>query len=205
MDLHVSFDLDGTLLNSNKIINQALKQALKDLDYKMNFNTNMAISLDGLIKVIDIKKEKDRNILKKKFIYYYDNYLCTLSPLYPCVFKVLNFLKNNNIYLTIVTNKRKLPTYKILKRHKIYNFFSEIYCLGDIKYTSKDKILKKIYKYNLRNIYIGDLLNDKKAAELSNYEFILAKNMTRCLKKIDNFVKSNDHNLFDVLYKFFNN
>jgi len=90
---------------------------------------------------------------------------------------MLNELKDNNLQLYIATNKRSIPTKKIINFLGWGSFFDGIYSLDSFLPLAKSKndILAKIistHGLSKKNvIYIGDLEDDRIAAQANSIGF----------------------------------
>lgn len=174
----VIFDFDGTLINSKPVIMKAYRQAIlkvsPNLIQKIK-NIKIGPTLDENINLVS-KNKKIKNKIKKEFIKTYNKSLKdTLKFKYAD--KTLNLL-SKKYKIFIVTNKRKSTTLKIIKYYKWKKYFTEILCSDSKKNLNnkKDLLFYLIAKYKSNNhIYIGDDLNDYKAANKNKMYFIRAR------------------------------
>ncbi len=136
------FDLDGTLINSEKIFYDCFKTILKDkysisiseIDYhnhELNENNTLISKLisDNKIKVVDEKVVMDSiyKLYNKKIdVIFKDYYTIT-------IFNLLKELKLNNYTLGLVTSSKKLFVDKILTKLNCNNLFDTIICRDDIE------------------------------------------------------------------------
>lgn len=103
--------------------------------------------------------------------------------------ELLNELKKNGQNLYIATNKRLIPTYKIINYLEWKNYFNEIYTLDTFNPNLKSKtgLISKILELNnfdiADTIYVGDRNEDANAAQFNNLEFMMAKWGYEKLKK----------------------
>ena len=180
------FDLDGTLFDSAPEILVCLKKALQLNNIDINDNLNKSIIGPPL-------KETLKNLVQKKdtvkidkiienFIELYDSDYCYKTKLYKGVQETLKILEKKK-NLILITNKRIVPTEKMLKNSKIIELFDNYFSVDPNDQSKKDKstlISKTIkdYKINPQNTaYIGDTMGD----------FIASKNYS-CLN-ISFFIK----------------
>jgi phosphoglycolate phosphatase len=97
---------------------------------------------------------------------------------YPHVVNVLSKLYENNISMAIATNKRQVPTIKLIDHFGWENYFQFIECT-DSESVMRDKdamiqdILKAEHKFN-EAIFVGDTVNDGLSANLNQLPFIKA-------------------------------
>ena len=177
------FDLDGTLFDSAPEILVCLKKALQLNNIDINDNLNKSIIGPPL-------KETLKNLVQKKdtvkidkiienFIELYDSDYCYKTKLYKGVQETLKILKKKK-NLILITNKRIVPTEKMLKNSKIIELFDNYFSVDPNDQSKKDKttlISKTIkdYKINPQNTaYIGDTMGDFIASKKNNIKFIFA-------------------------------
>ena len=198
----VVFDLDGTLVDSDKTVIRILNTLRKDLNLSSldKKDVHLLLSLGGdemIKKVIESEEgvEKYLKIFRKRYL---EDPLID-EQLFDGVVNYLNHLDNKGIKMAILTNKPKNLTIKTLKRHKIYNFFKYVVTGDDVilKKPSSEGLEKliKVSSISPKNtIMVGDSIFDFKAANLlsipffyhdvsSNQEIINSKEA----KKFNNF------------------
>ena len=128
------FDLDGTLINSKKgIINSLYESFLRTKMEILIPKKEIIIGppLDETIRICNNKlNSKEVEYIKNSFKEIYDNKLFVLLKVYENVELLLQILIRNNIQIFIGTNKRFIPTKKILKFLSWDNFFKEVYTIS---------------------------------------------------------------------------
>jgi len=174
------FDFDGTLVDSEVAIKHCyLKVTEKLLPERINFVKNILIgpTLEDTARTILTNKNLHlKNEFMKEFQSQYDSEMVLETPIYPNVSEVLGNLKSNGDSLSVLTNKRAIPTHKLIKHYKWDNFFDWVACMDeypDLK--NKSELLKKqdIPKKNYSKILlVGDTLNDGITAEKNEIDFI---------------------------------
>ena len=180
----VIFDLDGTLIDSDKDIQKIINYI------RINFLNKKKININKIANYVSkggdtlIKKTLSEN--KPKF------YLNMFRKIYleqkinknlilPGVINFLKFLKTNNIKIYICTNKPRDLTSKFIKNTRLNEFVDEYFCPDEHKVKKPNnkfflKILKKIKINKEQIIYIGDSMIDLKFCENSFLEFFLFRN-----------------------------
>ena len=180
----VIFDLDGTLIDSDKDIQKIINYI------RINFLSKKKINIKKIANYVSkgcdtlIKKTLSKN--KPKF------YLNIFRKIYleqkinkklilPGVINFLKFLKINNVKIYICTNKPKDLTIKFIKNTRLNEFVDEYFCPDEYKVKKPNnkffiKILKKIKINKEQIIYIGDSMIDLKFCENSFLEFFLFRN-----------------------------
>ncbi|AFZ83068.1 phosphoglycolate phosphatase [Candidatus Kinetoplastibacterium crithidii (ex Angomonas deanei ATCC 30255)] len=188
----VLLDLDGTLIDSLLDITDSINYMRKDLKL-----TNLPAhiikgfigkGIDNLINksLYDYPYSKN-NILDKKYTFnkakdlfsrYYCNCNGSKTVLYPGVLEGLNKLKQEQLSLSIVTNKPTKPTLQILQKLNLSHLFSYVIC-GDTCQHCKpepDQLLFACKQLNTtpeKTIMIGDSSNDVMAARAANVAAVL--------------------------------
>jgi phosphoglycolate phosphatase len=176
----VIFDLDGTLVDSDRTVIKILNTIRKDLTLpalKLK-NISFFLSLGGeeMIKKIignELDAKKYLGIFRQRYLEdSLDN-----ENLFDGVINYLKYLESKNIQMAIFTNKPKDLTEKTLKKHKVYDFFNYIVTSDDVEFKKPSpdgcyKIIKlsSIPPENI--IMIGDSELDQKSASLASIKFI---------------------------------
>ena len=176
------FDLDGTLINSKKgIINSLYESFLRTKLEILIPKEEIKIGppLDETIRICNDKLTSNEvESIKKNFKDIYDNKLFVLLQVYENEEFLLQILKRKNIQTFIGTNKRYIPTKKILKFLSWDNFFKEVYAIDkfDIPYKNKSQMLGNLLiNENINSdetLYIGDRYSDFIASKKNKISFI---------------------------------
>jgi len=174
------FDFDGTLVDSEVAIKHCyLKVTEKLIPERINFVKNILIgpTLEETAQSILTNKNLHlKDLFIKEFQSQYDSEMVLETLVYLNVSDVLQKLKNNGDSLSVLTNKRAIPTHKLIKHYKWDTFFDWVACMDnypDLK--NKSELLKKqdIPKKNYSKILlVGDTVNDGITAEKSEIDFI---------------------------------
>jgi len=198
------FDFDGTLVDSEVAIKHCyLKVTEKLLPERINFVKNILIgpTLEDTARTILTNKNLHlKNEFMKEFQSQYDSEMVLETPIYPNVSEVLGNLKSNGDSLSVLTNKRAIPTHKLINHYKWNDLFDWVACIDeypDLKNKSEllknQDILKK--KYYSKILLVGDTLNDGITAEKNEIDFIKVNygwqkqdwQRINIFKSIDNF------------------
>jgi phosphoglycolate phosphatase len=180
---NVIFDLDGTLIDSSLGILSALSIAFD----KCNIVPNIPIDsnligppLDEMLNLLS--GSNDQNILKElsdTFKECYDSSAYLKTQAFDGVEKMLKRLKEIDVTLYIATNKRNIPTQKIIKQLGWGELFDDIYALDSFYPAIEEKTLLineiiKIHKLHRSDtLYVGDREEDGLAADKNNIKFLL--------------------------------
>ena len=200
----VIFDLDGTLVDSDKTVIRILNTIREDLTLPSLKSQDISffLSLGGeeMIKKIignDLDTKKYLKIFRQRYL---DDSLDN-ENLFDGVSDYLNHLKSKSIQMAVFTNKPKDLATKTLKKHKIYDFFNYIVTSDDVDFKKPDpdgchKIIKMSSILPENIIMIGDSELDQKAANLASIYFlhhdVLSSNRIEVGKNITAFSNFND-------------
>tara|TARA_Y100000389_G_C17431400_1_gene502855 strand:+ start:1233 stop:1877 length:645 start_codon:yes stop_codon:yes gene_type:complete len=177
------FDLDGTIISSDKSIIYSFNKAFLKHHLKKTNNTEfLKLANQGSKFYIKNKFPKLRaaqidevNDYFKKF--YKKNCTKQIKIKKGLIF-FLNKFKKNTTYL-VVTNKPKLVSIKILKFLKINKYFKNVYsgANNNFKKPNGKKINEIIRKLKEKNklLMIGDSETDEKLAQKQSINFALIK------------------------------
>lgn len=183
----MAFDLDGTILNSANDLIFSLNELLSELGQK-NVSTNQVNMLVGngalaMIKkafeINDIKSNDiDYETLKQRFLDIYKTCYVKKSKLYPFTYETLEFLKEKEIKMILVSNKPEYFVKKILDHFDISKYFASIsggdtfsFRKPNAKHLTETIANAGIAKYNC--IFIGDSIADAECAKKSKSQLIL--------------------------------
>jgi len=175
--MQIIFDFDGVILNSHIIKAKAFYKIFKIFGKKQAERAQKYhLSKCGISrykKFNYIKKNilKDNKIKNKQLNTRFINY---------CLKKILNLKINEKLLKFLKSNYKKYELYistgapqneiiYILKKKKLYTFFRKIYGSPSTKITH----IKKIKKTNKKCIFIGDSIDDLKAAKKTDTNFLL--------------------------------
>jgi len=180
----VIFDFDGTIIDSADAIMKSLKYSLTQYSIQPRVGlTNDLIGppLDELITTLTgfLINDPHHAELCEIFKKHYDDLGVNDTKLFPGMFDLLNLLKLKNINIWIATNKRRIPTFKILNLLNLQEIVNGVYTIDSIcpNLASKSEILNLLVKSEILNIkstiFIGDRESDRIAAQVNNIKFIM--------------------------------
>ena len=163
-DKHIIFDLDGTLIDSSDSILDSFASAFKDCDIDLKrpltesvIGPPLKVTLSLLSGMNDHAKLE---LLAKKFKENYDSLGYLNTKVYPGVSKMLDSLMRHNIVMHIATNKRILPTLKIINHFGWDKYFVSIFSTDSIGKSnkSKEQVIQHVIKeHNILNEVIYKL------------------------------------------------
>ena len=178
------FDLDGTLIDSSSGILSALSLSLSEFGYdSADVNsTHVGPPLAAVFRSLLPNAEDviiDRLCIA--FRHHYDNSEYLRSKPYPGIEEVLEQLGCLGCRLFIVTNKRSVPTQKIIDLLQWNDHFEFIYSLdmcslrSPTKTNSLSNLLLMFSLDPAQTPYLGDRLDDYLAASSVSMPFFLAE------------------------------
>lgn len=180
----IFFDLDGTLIDSAPQIINSLESAFKFFNIKPNKKISSELigpPINLLIKELtEGSNRSEADDVLKKFKYFYDNKYCFESNCYENANLILEFLSKKNS-LILVTNKRFLPTQKILKHKNLVQYFDDYYSvnLKNKNISTKELLLKYIINKkkldSKKCFYVGDTYSDFISSKNNKINFIFAE------------------------------
>jgi len=180
----VIFDLDGTLIDSDKdiskIINFIRVIHLNKKKISINKIANYS-AMGGNNLVKETVSKKNPKFFLKIFRDFYINQKIRKDLIFPGIINLLKFLKKNKIQIFICTNKPKYLTSKIVKNTFLNKYVDKYFCSDEYNYKKPDKrffskILTKININRKDILFIGDSIIDYKFCKNSLLNFVLFKN-----------------------------
>lgn len=121
------------------------------------------------------------SVLADGFKAHYDQSGYRQTKVFPDVEQMLRDLRRHHYCLYVATNKRLLPTTRILEFLGWHRYFDEVYALDSYQPALKSKValLTQVIARKQLNtqstVYIGDRDEDGVAATLAGIPFILAR------------------------------
>jgi phosphoglycolate phosphatase len=181
---HIIFDLDGTLIDSAPAILESIRLACAKCSVKSEVTIDASLVgpplMEILKKVAGSQNSEVLAPLQAAFTHHYDNIGYAKTVCFEDAPELLRILRERNKTIYIATNKRKVPTDKIIKLLGWRDYLFRIYCLDtfDPPLHTKSQLLNRLLTENELQpqscVYIGDRLDDASAAAVNNLNFILA-------------------------------
>jgi len=178
---HIIFDLDGTLIDSRPEIKSAYEKVCKKIvpGRLVDFNEiNYGQTLPSILKYIYDGDEEKMKLARKEFIELYDNSGFEDTVLYPSVEETLLKLHEANYSMHIATNKRLVPTLKIVTAKKIFPYFKGIITSDKTegRIMSKQEMVNNLcVDFGIEKGYmVGDGDQDMEAGHLNNLSTVAA-------------------------------
>jgi phosphoglycolate phosphatase len=180
----VLFDLDGTLIDSSPSILSCFGRVLDEAGLQPL--VPLSNSLIGpplrqtLINLTGLTDNGQLNQLIERFKVYYDSEGYKASKVYDGIETILDHLVKSGISLAIATNKRRVPTLKIIEYLGWGEYFSVVGTLDTPipPYDNKAALIRFLLHEMAVNaetsLYVGDKCDDGEAAAANNIAFCAA-------------------------------
>jgi phosphoglycolate phosphatase len=176
------FDMDGTLINSAKVIVNAINYVRDNMGLA-------AMDDEFIIKSINEELvnpaqhfygiEAFEPIHEEWFSSYYSQNHDTQIELYEGIDAILNGLKSKDAKLAVATNAYRVSTMESLKHVGIYELFDEIVTFDDVNKMGKPhpdmlhRLLDNLQVASNHSIFIGDSHKDRIASQRANIDFLM--------------------------------
>jgi phosphoglycolate phosphatase len=181
---HVIFDLDGTLIDSAPSILASMQiafeevgiQPVRQLTHDL-IGPPLAVAMSSLLTDETLCKLP---ILIDGFRRHYDESGYRESRFYDGTLDMLQELRHMGLRIYIATNKRILPTRKIIQYFGWNTLFDGLYSLDYFHPTLQNKkvmlhrLCKELPGISGGSIYVGDRAEDADAAKINHFRFLWA-------------------------------
>ena len=185
----VLIDLDGTLVNTLPDRIAAIQHGLQSLDLPAIDDHNVQNYIgDGVWllskRTLQESLVNDPNRITDELIQaladtyeaYYLAHICEQTILSKGALTLLKALKQNNIAIALITNKKNELTYALLKSLGVHEYFDVIMAGQDGAHKPEpDLLLKALQALKIEAkeaVMIGDSLDDREAAKLANIDMM---------------------------------
>lgn len=208
----IIFDLDGTLIDSSKSIINSLRFVFKAHNLSPSIELTKDLIGPPLRTTVETAFGRDNpkiiDSLILQFKKHYDSKGFLETKVFDGIDELLKKLSKLNIEMFLVTNKRKIPTQKIINHLSWNKYFTKALSSDsfDECLKTKSEVLKILIKgHSLANeeiIYIGDTQADLLATIDARIDFIFVEwgYGSIDLDKLNVFA-SNPGELFEIIYE----
>lgn len=174
------FDLDGTLFDSIPTILQSARETFQEISEKYpgdeKLKTLIGSNLQSIFGAF-LAKEKVELASQTYRQIYIAKQDAGMIPIFPDTIEVLQYLKNKNFTLGVVTSKKREHSVTLFQQNKIDHFFTVIIGAEDVKQSKPyaEPLLKAVQALGAeieKTVYIGDALIDREACQNAGMDFI---------------------------------
>ncbi|NLP49268.1 HAD hydrolase-like protein [Bacillus sp. RO1] len=176
----IIFDMDGTLFQTDRILELALNDTFKLLTEMSIWEKEKPTPIDTYRRIMGVPlpvvwenllpshshevREAANEIFHEKLI---DNIKEDKGALYPKVQEVLKYLKEQNINLYIASNGQTPYLEAIVEQYNLMQWITEVFSIDQIESLDKTKLVGEIVrKYSIHHgAVVGDRLSDINAAK----------------------------------------
>ena len=182
MSKAVIFDFDGTLVDSEKTINHCFESITRSIaPERINYARNVLIGpplRETASKILGAEYKNRLDEFVNQFIEMHDENVIMQTQPYPHVTETLKKLYEEKILMIIATNKREIPTIKLINYYNWQNYFISIECSDSHKsIRNKHEMIQDIIKKNhifKKSSFVGDTINDGLSANRNQLQFLRA-------------------------------
>jgi phosphoglycolate phosphatase len=181
MKTHILFDFDGTLVDSAPAILTTFSEVLRAHGLQACRTVDSSLigpPLRSTLQALSGKSDPQLlDVLCASFRDIYDDQVCLTTPAYPGWNAVLQALREQGLTLAIATNKRLLPTRRILAALGWEAHFPQVYATDSHPGLFSDKsgmigaLLEALRIPAQAALYLGDTEQDGRAAASNALEF----------------------------------
>lgn len=181
----VLFDLDGTLIDSQASILTSIEAALKEFGLESVVPLSKELIGPPLLETLSVICGSNGPVnistvaVKFKELYDAEGYKNSLP--YDGVGELLGQLKAEGYGVCLVTNKRRVPTEKILEYFEWRQYFSYVYTVDSagVPFKNKTEAIAKLLEESGINpeyaVYVGDRHEDYEAATNNDMQCLLVQ------------------------------
>ncbi len=188
------FDLDGTLINAYKAIQDTLNYTLKQLGYK-NQETyeeaKRAVGLGDKKFIEKFFKPEDIETALKIYNQYHVSIIKDKTFLMDGTKEVLSYLKNKGIFLAVTSNRPGISGFPLLKNLGIKNYFQKI-TFGDMVQNPKPhpQMIEDTEKFfhveKNEIIFVGDMTIDIQTGKNANVLTVAVSTGSSYFEELEN-------------------
>ncbi|MDF2566128.1 MAG: HAD-superfamily hydrolase, subfamily variant 1 [Massilibacillus sp.] len=176
----IIFDVDGTLIDSQKAIIEALKKVLKEEKHSFEYSDEELSFVLGIPGYLALEQLGVRDI--KRSLNNWTEYTLLHSRyirLFPKIENLLKLLRNLGMQTGVVTSNTKKELEDNFLPFGLMDFFDYIVCADDTeRHKPNPEPLLKFLELSGANpsgsLYIGDTVYDLECAKGANVDFGLA-------------------------------
>lgn len=179
----VIFDLDGTLIDSQAAILGSIQIALAEADVRNVIPLTESLIgpplMETLAAICGTQNPDSLSRVASKFKEVYDREGFKQSIPYDGVDQLFETMSEEGFTICLATNKRHIPTVKILSYFDWRRYFNNVYAIdsASMPFKNKTETIKTLLRESKvnpsRSVYVGDRYEDFDAAKNNDMEAIL--------------------------------
>lgn len=183
----VLFDLDGTLLDTAKDIMAACNYTLNKFNFQSVdesiLRTKITAGMRELLKLGVPQNQWEsagiQTVMRDCFASYYKEHICDKTIEFEGISSLIEELHQNNIKTAVITNKYLDMAQKVLNKFSFSKNFEIILGCDSLKNTKPhpeplERTMKILNVLPNSTLYVGDHLNDIKAANAAKTDSVIA-------------------------------
>src|SRR5574344_103034 len=183
----VLFDLDGTLLDTAKDIMGACNYTLNKFNFESVdeaiLRTKITAGMRELLKLGVPQNQWEtagiETVMRDCFANYYREHICDKTTAFDGIAQLIDDLNSKVIKTAVITNKYFDMAKKVLDKFSFSKNFEVILGCDSLKNTKPhpeplEKTMKALNVQPSSTIYVGDHLNDIKAANAAKTDSVIA-------------------------------
>lgn len=176
------FDMDGTLINSQNAICEAVNEIREDLNLGRLAHSEITriVNTPGIDWAKELYNIENftHTSFKEGFERYFVKHYKQSVVLFDGLLRVLDFLKSRNCYLAIATNAPQASLVQVLEQHKILPYFDKVLGVSATMPPKPDPTMLCLIKDEAKHekcVFVGDSKKDEEAAKNAKMPFFHAK------------------------------
>ena len=165
------FDLDGTLVDSDKAISLCFNRAMTELGYKPRPVEEIArmigLPLADMFTVYLTDKEAEEAVMRYRN--HYRTVCVEQTKLLPGVMDLLGYFQRKGVHMAVATNKPRGFTIEILRGTGILPYFEHVVSPDNVARPKPDpamihEVMARLDMEPADTVYVGDSLTDCQTA-----------------------------------------
>jgi phosphoglycolate phosphatase-like HAD superfamily hydrolase len=173
--LHISFDLDGTLIDSIPLMKMSWENVVKKLNINIGWSSykkNIGLPFKKICENLNI--EKIENEVKDLYFDFNQKNIHLIKPMRGLK-ECMTWIKENEIEWSIITSKPSITTFDVCKYFSLdpqYLITSDMLPIGKPSKEPSDYLRNLLGKKERNFYYVGDTVIDHIFAINSSFSYI---------------------------------
>jgi len=187
----VIFDLDGTLVDAYPAIIESFNLTMQKLGYPKRKGSVIRKAVgwgdENLLK--PFVKEEDLTQALSIYRKHHEKSLIRKSKVFSGVFKVLDFLKRNNIKVAVASNRPTKFSLILIRHLGLDKYLDYVLCADKIKQIKPNpyllnKIISHFKVLPYQALYVGDMAIDAQAGKNAQIKTIIVTTGSNTYKEV---------------------